>query len=52
MGNGTGGDDGRTQRERMLAGDQYIADDPELAADSLRARGLQDRFKRRLRRHP
>lgn len=30
----------------MLAGDLYIADDPELAADSLRARRLQDRFNR------
>ncbi len=28
----------------MLAGDLYIADDPELAADSLRARRLQDVF--------
>jgi maltose O-acetyltransferase len=36
--------DERTQRERMLDGDLYIADDPELAADSLRARRLQDRF--------
>ena len=25
-----GSDDGRTERERMLAGDLYIADDPEL----------------------
>ena len=41
---GLGRDDGRTQRERMLAGDLYIADDPELAADSLRARRLQARF--------
>ena len=38
-------DDGRTQRERMLAGDLYVAD-AELAADSLRARQLQDRFNR------
>ncbi len=36
--------DGRTQRERMLAGDLYVAEDPELAAESLRARQLQDRF--------
>jgi len=28
----------------MVAGDLYIADDPELAAMSLRARRLQDRF--------
>jgi maltose O-acetyltransferase len=34
----------RSQRERMLAGDLYIADDPELAADALRARRLQDAF--------
>lgn len=39
-------DDGRTQRQRMLDGDLYIADDPELAADSVRARALQDRFNR------
>ncbi len=36
--------DGRTQRERMLAGDLYIADDPELARDSLRAMGLIESF--------
>ncbi len=36
--------DQRSHRERMLAGDLYIADDPELAAASLRARHLQDRF--------
>ena len=36
--------DDRTPRQRMLDGDLYIADDPELAADSLRARRLQDRF--------
>lgn len=36
----------RSQRERMLAGDLYIADDPELAAEQLRARELQDRFNR------
>lgn len=36
--------DGRSQRERMLAGDLYIADDPELAADSLRAARLQQEF--------
>ena len=38
--------DGRSQRQRMLDGDLYIADDPELAADSLRARRLQDRYNR------
>ena len=40
--------DDRTQRQRMLDGDLYIADDPELAADALRARRLQDRFNRTL----
>ena len=29
--------DGRSNRERMLAGDQYIADDPDLVRDSNRA---------------
>jgi maltose O-acetyltransferase len=32
--------DGRSQRERMLAGDQYIADDPELQSEALRAAQL------------
>lgn len=36
----------RTNRERMLAGDPYIADDPDLAAASRRARELQDRYHR------
>ena len=31
-------------RERMLAGDLYIADDPEIAADSARAMGLTHRI--------
>ncbi len=31
-------------RERMLAGDLYIADDPELAEDALRAMELADAF--------
>ena len=44
MSGGAGGDDGRAQRERMLAGDLYIADDAELAAESMRARQLQARF--------
>lgn len=39
------GDD-RSMRERMLAGDLYIADDPELAADSVRALELADRYAR------
>jgi maltose O-acetyltransferase len=40
----TGYKDGRSQRERMLAGDLYIADDPELQKDSLRAAKLLQRF--------
>lgn len=36
--------DERSQRERMLAGDLYIADDPELAAESRRAASLTHRF--------
>jgi maltose O-acetyltransferase len=43
-GNGHPSPDARTQRERMLAGDPYIADDPELARDSLRAATLVKRF--------
>lgn len=39
-------EDPRSQRERMLAGDLYIADDPELARDSLRAMELTERFNR------
>ncbi|MGI8808425.1 MAG: sugar O-acetyltransferase [Acidimicrobiales bacterium] len=43
----SGAGDGRTQRQRMLAGDPYIAvGDPELAADSLRARLLVEQFNR------
>jgi maltose O-acetyltransferase len=38
------GSDGRSQRERMLAGDLYLADDPELAAESLRAMRLTAEF--------
>jgi maltose O-acetyltransferase len=37
-------DDGRSQRERMLAGDLYIANDPELAAEALRAAELTKAF--------
>ena len=36
--------DSRTQKERMLAGDLYIADGPELAEDSLRAKTLLENF--------
>lgn len=32
------------QKQRMLAGELYIADDPELAADALRAAQLTERF--------
>ena len=37
-------EDTRSQRERMLAGDLYIANDPELAAASLRAAELTKAF--------
>jgi maltose O-acetyltransferase len=37
-------EDGRSQRERMLAGDLYIADDPELEAEALRAAKLMKAF--------
>jgi maltose O-acetyltransferase len=33
-------------RDRMLRGELYIADDPDLAADLARAQGLLDRFNR------
>jgi maltose O-acetyltransferase len=36
--------DGRSMRERMLAGDPYIADDPELAEHMLRAMDLMDAY--------
>ncbi len=36
--------DGRTPKQRMLAGELYLADDPELAADAQRARVLEARF--------
>ena len=36
--------DARSQRERMLAGDLYIADDPELAREALRAAELTKAF--------
>src|SRR3954469_18375048 len=36
--------DGRTMRERMLAGDLYIADDPDLARDADRAMRLTHRL--------
>jgi len=37
-------DDARSMRERMLAGEPYIADDPELAADNARAQSLTHRY--------
>ena len=36
--------DGRSNRDRMLAGDQYIADDPVLARESTRAAVLTARY--------
>lgn len=36
--------DNRSTKERMLAGELYIADDPELARDSLRATNLTREF--------
>ncbi|MEO8798928.1 MAG: sugar O-acetyltransferase [Polyangiaceae bacterium] len=39
-------DDPRTQRERMLAGDLYLASDPELQQLLLRAARLVERFNR------
>lgn len=39
-------DDQRSQRERMLAGDPYIADDPQLAEDHRRAMRLMEEFNR------
>lgn len=38
--------DRRSQRERMLAGDLYLADDPELAQDQRRAARLMAEFNR------
>jgi maltose O-acetyltransferase len=38
--------DPRSNRERMLAGDLYIGDDPELAARSARAARLADVYQR------
>lgn len=38
--------DGRTNHERMLAGDPYIADDPQLEERSHRARDLADAYNR------
>lgn len=36
--------DTRSMRERMLAGDLYIADDPQLAVDSAHAQALTHRY--------
>ncbi|WP_240619667.1 sugar O-acetyltransferase [Blastococcus sp. TF02-8] len=37
-------DDDRSMRERMLAGDLYLADDPEIAEQSARALDLADAY--------
>lgn len=37
-------DDGRSQRARMLAGDPYVADDPQLQEALLRAALLQEKY--------
>jgi maltose O-acetyltransferase len=44
--------DGRSMRERMLAGDLYLADDPELAELLLRAMDLMDAFNTTSARNP
>ena len=38
--------DGRSHRERMFAGDYYLADDPELIAERRRAAALMAQFNR------
>lgn len=40
------GDDPRSTRERMLAGDPYIADDPQLEAEYRRALALSQEYSR------
>lgn len=45
-------EDGRTQRDRMLAGDLYISDDPTLAAESSRALRLIRSFNASAEGHP
>ncbi|MCW2583553.1 MAG: Maltose acetyltransferase [Klenkia sp.] len=37
-------EDTRTMRERMLAGDAYVADDPDLARENARAQSLAHRY--------
>ncbi len=39
-------DDARSQKDRMLAGELYNADDPELVADGLRAMALLEAYNR------
>jgi len=39
-------DDERSMRERMLAGDPYLAEDPQLVAECKRARALTQRINR------
>ena len=36
--------DGRSNRERMLAGDPYVADDPQLVEESYRAANLTRQY--------
>jgi hypothetical protein len=43
-GQAPGPPDGRSQRDRMLAGEPHLADDPQLAADNLRALTLTRAF--------
>ena len=45
---GADGGDDRTQRERMLAGDRYLADDPELVAEHRHAMEVLDVYNHRL----
>lgn len=44
--------DPRTNHERMLAGDLYVADDPEIERRALRAARLQDEYARTAPRDP
>jgi maltose O-acetyltransferase len=46
MDDGAQDNDARTQRERMLAGDLYLAEDPEIARDRLRASQLMGAYNR------
>lgn len=48
MNTDSGSGDPRSMRDRMLAGDLYIADDPQLATDNQRAMALLERYNRSL----